>query len=158
MPRAERDIQAPVTKVAVFAQGLRDLRLQAGNASYRALAARTHFAPSTLSTAASGDRLPSLQVTLAYVKACRGDEEAWRRRWVEASRPINKQEAAARSEDNLEERERHAPATPAEEVLKIGNTLFKIAASVVIFEALIRAWKSVQRREISAEYPAKPSP
>lgn len=94
MPRTERDINASFAAVAAFAQGLRDLRLQAGNPSYRVLASRTHFASSTLSTAASGNCLPSLQVTLAYVKACRGDEVTWRRRWVETSRLIINQEAS----------------------------------------------------------------
>ncbi len=39
------------------------------------------FSSSVLSSAASGNRMPSLQVTLAFVAACGGDEEAWRRHW-----------------------------------------------------------------------------
>jgi hypothetical protein len=39
------------------------------------------FSPSVLSYAASGHRLPSLQVTLAFVQTCGGDSAAWERRW-----------------------------------------------------------------------------
>lgn len=40
-----------------------------------------HFSASTLSEAASGKRLPSLEVTLAYVRACGGDVAEWEKRW-----------------------------------------------------------------------------
>lgn len=147
MPRAERDISASVTAVAEFAQGLRDLRLQAGNPSYRALAGRTHFAPSTLSIAASGNRLPSLQVTLAYVEACRGDEAIWYQRWVETSRSINNQEVPARSEAIAEDHWRRTRPVPPDkiskgEILKIGHGTFKVAVLVMIFGVLIRAWSA----------------
>lgn len=39
------------------------------------------FSPSVLSSAASGYRLPSLQVVRAFVSACGGDVEEWERRW-----------------------------------------------------------------------------
>ncbi|MGI5521469.1 helix-turn-helix domain-containing protein [Micromonospora sp. CA-259024] len=60
---------------------LRQLRERAGNPSYRLLARRAHFSASTLADAAKGDRLPSLEVTLAYVQACGGDLAEWRARW-----------------------------------------------------------------------------
>lgn len=142
VPRAERDINAPVTAVAAFAQGLRDLRLQAGNPSYRALATRTHFAPSTLSTAASGNRLPSLQVTLSYVKACRGDVAIWHRRWVETSRSITNREVLARNESTAEDRGRRTRPAPSDAILQVGHGVFKVAVSVMIFGVLIRAWSA----------------
>jgi hypothetical protein len=40
------------------------------------------FSSSVLSSAASGNRLPSLPVTLAFVNACGGDGESWRQRWL----------------------------------------------------------------------------
>jgi len=40
---------------------------------------REHFSCTTLSKAAAGRHLPALEVTLAYVRACRGDEEEWTR-------------------------------------------------------------------------------
>jgi hypothetical protein len=69
-----------------FAQGLRDLRAQApGAPTYRELARRANYAASVLSTAAAGRSLPTLEVTLAYVRACGAEpEEAelWRERWT----------------------------------------------------------------------------
>jgi hypothetical protein len=40
------------------------------------------FSPSVLSSAAAGCRLPTLEVTLAFVMACGGDVAEWRRRWL----------------------------------------------------------------------------
>ncbi|MGN9781465.1 nSTAND1 domain-containing NTPase [Nonomuraea sp. ZG12] len=42
---------------------------------------RAHYSLATLSGAASGQKLPSLAVTLAYVKVCGGDTEEWEKRW-----------------------------------------------------------------------------
>jgi WD40 repeat protein len=61
------------------------LRRKAGNPPYRRLAEQAHYSISTLSSAASGQRLPTLAVTLAYVRACDGDAEEWRERWREAA-------------------------------------------------------------------------
>lgn len=66
-----------------FAQGLRDLRMEAGNPSYRAMERRAGYSASALSAAAAGDRLPSLAVTQAYVGACGGDQEEWARIWYQ---------------------------------------------------------------------------
>jgi hypothetical protein len=46
------------------------------------MAQSVNFSPSVLSSAASGNRMPSLPVALAFVTACGGDEEAWRQRWL----------------------------------------------------------------------------
>lgn len=58
-----------------FAWRLRRLREQAGTPGYRHLAKRAHYSPSTLADAAKGERLPSLEVALAYAEACGGDPE-----------------------------------------------------------------------------------
>ncbi|MEU3764828.1 hypothetical protein AB0E55_07155 [Amycolatopsis keratiniphila] len=42
---------------------------------------RAHYAASTLSDAAGGRKLPTLAVTLAYVRACEGDLAEWEERW-----------------------------------------------------------------------------
>jgi hypothetical protein len=81
MGRPERPLDLTAGPIAAFAHELRMLRNQAGNASYRELARAAHFAPSVLSSAASGRRLPTLAVTLAFVSACGGDLHAWERRW-----------------------------------------------------------------------------
>jgi hypothetical protein len=81
MGRPERPLDATNGPIAAFAHDLRVLRSRAGNPSYRELARTALFAPSVLSSAASGHRLPTLAVTLAFVSACGGDRAAWERRW-----------------------------------------------------------------------------
>ncbi|WP_229783431.1 helix-turn-helix domain-containing protein [Pilimelia anulata] len=67
--------------LAALAHDLRRLRAAAGNPTYRALATRAGYSATTLSEAAGGSRLPTLEVLLAYVGACGGDPAAWRARW-----------------------------------------------------------------------------
>jgi WD40 repeat protein/energy-coupling factor transporter ATP-binding protein EcfA2 len=64
-----------------FANALRRLRREAGNPGYRELARRAHYSPTTLSEAAAGRRLPTLDVTVAYVRGCDGDVAEWEARW-----------------------------------------------------------------------------
>ncbi|GGU61205.1 hypothetical protein GCM10010178_61810 [Lentzea flava] len=81
MPTGERPLDEGDSPLLLFAADLRQLRTNAGQPSYRELARRAHFSASTLSDAAGGRKLPGLDVTLAYVRACHGDETAWERRW-----------------------------------------------------------------------------
>src|SRR6187431_2403169 len=81
MPRAERPLAVGDSALLNFASDLRQLRQKAGNPTYRELAKRAHFSVTTLSSAANGRQLPSLAVTLAYVRACDGDEQEWEQRW-----------------------------------------------------------------------------
>ncbi len=81
MPRNEGFLDPEAGSLARFAWDLRALREEAGKIPYRVLAKRAGFCASTLSVAASGSKLPSLDVTLAYVQACGGDPELWRERW-----------------------------------------------------------------------------
>ena len=85
MPRRERPLDAGDGPLVEFAAGLRQLRRKAGNPPYRRLAEQAHYSISTLSSAASGQRLPTLAVTLAYVRACDGDVEEWEQRWREVA-------------------------------------------------------------------------
>src|ERR1700693_1851423 len=82
MGRPERPLDG-TGSIAEFAHDLRELRNRAGNPSYRELARTALYAPSVLSSAASGHRLPTLAVTLAFVGACGGDRVAWDQRWRE---------------------------------------------------------------------------
>ncbi|WP_331743068.1 helix-turn-helix domain-containing protein (plasmid) [Streptomyces sp. NBC_01136] len=87
MPSARREPDAAAGPVEHFAYDLRRLREQAGSPDYRAMARRAGCAHSTLSTAASGRKLPTLEATLAFVRACGADtaEQArWARRWRQA--------------------------------------------------------------------------
>ncbi|MFC8194108.1 XRE family transcriptional regulator [Streptomyces sp. NPDC057298] len=85
MPRREQPLSAGSGPLFAFATELRQLRRKAGNPPYRRLAEQAHYSISTLSSAASGQRLPTLAVTLAYVHACDGDVEEWRKRWRAAA-------------------------------------------------------------------------
>ncbi|MEG8275805.1 nSTAND1 domain-containing NTPase [Streptomyces sp. AHA2] len=92
MPRGERPLEAGDGPLLEFAAGLRRLRQKAGNPPYRTLAERAHYSISTLSSAASGQRLPTLAVTLAYVRACDGDVTEWEHRWREVAERLGEEE------------------------------------------------------------------
>ncbi|MFF0861018.1 helix-turn-helix domain-containing protein [Nonomuraea sp. NPDC003560] len=94
MGRREQPLDPASGPIARFAYELRKLRQEAGGLTYRAMAARAHYSAATLAQAAAGYRLPSLPVALAYVRACGGDVETWRRRWEEADREALAQAAA----------------------------------------------------------------
>ena len=79
--RPERPLDPEAGELERFALDLRHLRTKAGGPTYRHLARRAHFSVTTLAKAASGDTVPSLQVTLAYVAACDGDLAEWTERW-----------------------------------------------------------------------------
>lgn len=96
-PRSDRELA-----VRKFGADLQLLRAAAGNPSFRALAARAHYSRTTLAQAVSGRALPSLEVTLAVVRACGGDVAGWERRWRETHAQLNTPAAAV------------APAWPAE--------------------------------------------
>ena len=88
MGRPERPVNPEDGHVQMLAWQLRQLRAAAGAPSYRRLAQRAHYSTSTLADAAKGERLPSLEVTLAYAVACGGDPDEWRRRWTTASEAL----------------------------------------------------------------------
>jgi tetratricopeptide (TPR) repeat protein len=75
--------------VAAFAAQLRRLRVEAGTPTYRQLGERVHFAPSGLSAATRGSRLPTWPVTEAFVLACGGDVDEWRERWRAVSEEVH---------------------------------------------------------------------
>ncbi|NKE56052.1 hypothetical protein FXN61_04095 [Lentzea sp. PSKA42] len=81
MPRPERPLDSDDAELLRFAADLRLLREKAGKPTYRELSKVAHYSVTVLSEAASGRKLPSLAVTTAYVHACGGDVEQWRRRW-----------------------------------------------------------------------------
>ncbi|MEU6414412.1 helix-turn-helix transcriptional regulator [Microbispora sp. NPDC046933] len=78
-----RETPVPDGPLREFAADLRELRTNApGTPTYRELARKANYSPSVLSRAAAGHTLPTLDVTLAFVAACGGDVEEWRRRWT----------------------------------------------------------------------------
>lgn len=105
MPRSELPLGPGEAVVVEFARELRRLRQQAGGLTYRQLSARAHYSPAALSEAAGGRKLPSLSVTVAYVRACGGDTVAWEARW----RRIAAQLAAADHADAGPDNDAPAP-------------------------------------------------
>lgn len=79
--RPEHPLDPQAGPVQNLAWELRRLRGKAGRPTYRRLAQQAHYSVTTLADAAKGDRLPSLEVTLAYVAACGGDPVEWETRW-----------------------------------------------------------------------------
>jgi hypothetical protein len=76
-------------RLATFVADLRRLRSDAGQPPFRKMAATARYSHTALSGALSGGRLPSLDLTLAFVRACGGDEQAWRARWMAENACIN---------------------------------------------------------------------
>ncbi|WP_405724416.1 AAA family ATPase [Streptomyces sp. NBC_00028] len=96
MGRPERPLDPTAGPVPRLAHGLRKLRGNAGNPSYRVMAQTAGFSATTLSQAAAGERLPSLAVVQGYVRACGGDPAEWETRWQEAEAEVA---GAAREDD-----------------------------------------------------------
>ncbi|ELP66628.1 DNA-binding helix-turn-helix protein [Streptomyces turgidiscabies Car8] len=84
MGRPELPVDPAAGPVERLAHDLRELRRSAGGVSYRTMAKKAGFSVTTLAKAASGERLPSLAVFLAYVQACGADPVPWEARWAEA--------------------------------------------------------------------------
>ncbi|MFD8220466.1 DNA-binding protein [Streptomyces sp. NPDC059697] len=100
--RQESPLDPSAGPVARFAAELRKLRAEAGSPTYRVMAQRTGQGASTLSQAAAGERLPTLSVVVAYVRACGGDPGEWEGRWREAA-------AEAAAEPRAEEEDAEPP-------------------------------------------------
>jgi transcriptional regulator with XRE-family HTH domain len=116
--------------VAGFALRLRALREEAGCPGYRELARRTNYSVTTLSDAARGRELPSLEATLAYVTACGGDREAWEREWRavkarigSAARPDGNRPGAGAMEGDAEGEPPEAPETRRYSAWVVGAAL-----------------------------------
>jgi len=114
LARKPRPVNPADGPIQAFAYDLRAVREEAGNPTYRALAALAGFSATTLSDAAGGVRQPSLEVTLAYVGACGGDVELWKRRWYELDRLTASEDAAVEPD-----REDPAPAVADEPDLAV---------------------------------------
>ncbi|GAA2165000.1 hypothetical protein GCM10009727_83170 [Actinomadura napierensis] len=95
MGRQEKSLDPTHGPVERFAHDLRQLRQQAGTPTYRAMAAKPHCSANSLLAAASGARLPTLTVALAYVRACDGDPQQWQQRWHDTRRQLQQGPAAA---------------------------------------------------------------
>jgi energy-coupling factor transporter ATP-binding protein EcfA2 len=104
MPKRERPLDAGDSALLRFASDLRRLRQKAGGPTYRVLAERVHYSVAALSDAAGGRRLPTLAVTLAYVRACEGDTAEWELRWHAVAAELAATDADATDRESGDER------------------------------------------------------
>jgi hypothetical protein len=88
MGRPQAPLERDGSPVREFAFWLRDLRNRSG-LTYEQLAKSTHYGTSTLQAATSGQRLPTLKVVMAFVKACDGDSDAWQSYWTQVRRMVD---------------------------------------------------------------------
>jgi hypothetical protein len=114
--RQERPVDPAAGPLQSFAYDLRKVRAEVGNPTYRVLAKTAGYSATTLSEAAGGLRKPTLDVVLAYVGACQGDVDAWRRRWYELDAEL-RSEPETRDEPELETAEPPTPPTPQPETV-----------------------------------------
>jgi hypothetical protein len=72
-----------------FASALRVLRASAGSPSFRTMSGISHaISHTTLHDAVQGNRLPSWETTVEFVKACGGDPSGFRGRWTAANTAV----------------------------------------------------------------------
>ncbi|MEO3814301.1 hypothetical protein ABGB17_35330 [Sphaerisporangium sp. B11E5] len=147
MGRREAPLDPDEGPVQAFAHELRELRRGAGNPPYRALAAKAYCSASALASAAGGKELPSLNVTLAYVRACGGDEAVWERRWRELNVQVARPPAPVRPVEDRVPRTR-VPGTrvPGTRVRWIG--LAVVLVVVVAGLVLLRGGGAVEPVEL----------
>lgn len=84
MARRESPLDPSEGPLQTFAHDLRALRQKRG-LTYRELAEKAGYSRTTLSDAASGRSLPTLDVVRAFVHVCGADQAEWSRRWREVS-------------------------------------------------------------------------
>ncbi|TMR02201.1 helix-turn-helix domain-containing protein [Actinomadura soli] len=98
MPRPQNHLDPQTGPVAAFACTLRDLRDSAvPMPTYREMAKRVHYSVTALSQAAAGRKLPTWEVTQAFVRACGADPAEWLPRWQLAA-AVSVTNAAAESD------------------------------------------------------------
>lgn len=134
MPRPERSADKDDADLAEFAQGLRTLRASA-ELRLADLAERAHYSIAALSEASSGRRgkLPSWELTRAYVEACGGDPADWEVRWSTASgRPV-----PAGRESVYDVRSRNAPTSDGSRIV------VPVRPSSLRKDAKLKAWVGV---------------
>jgi helix-turn-helix protein len=92
-----------------FARNLRALRAKA-DLDYPEMAEVSHYEMPTLAAAAGGRRLPTLPVTVAFVRACGGDVAEWEERWQKLAEKITAETAKKRRAEGEGDDEPPEPA------------------------------------------------
>jgi transcriptional regulator with XRE-family HTH domain len=99
MARRENPFNPAEGAIQLFAYDLRALKEKTG-LTYRQLAKRAGYSRTTLSDAANGRDLPTLDVVQAYVGACGGNTAEWDSRWRELNDLLSAKCASVRPSDH----------------------------------------------------------
>ncbi|MEV4292704.1 NBR1-Ig-like domain-containing protein [Nonomuraea bangladeshensis] len=106
------DRRARAEAIESFAATLRELRNAVGNPPYREMSGRSGaISHTTLHEATKGNRLPSWETTVEFVKACDADPADYRERWEQANlvvRSASAGESAPRPDAPAEQLPVHA--------------------------------------------------
>ncbi|MFF4122101.1 Ig-like domain-containing protein [Microbispora rosea] len=90
------DMRARAEAIEDFAAALRELRKSVGNPPFREMSGRSGaISHTTLHEATKGNRLPSWETTVEFVKACGADPAAYRERWEGANLAVRSASAGA---------------------------------------------------------------
>ncbi|MBV9208953.1 MAG: hypothetical protein JO037_26880 [Actinobacteria bacterium] len=92
-----------------FARDLRALRAQA-DLDYPEMADVSHYEMKSLAAAAAGLRLPTLPVTVAFVRACGGNVTEWEERWQKLAAKITADAVKKRGNNGDEQASLPEPA------------------------------------------------
>ncbi|MFD5420925.1 hypothetical protein ACFWJT_23215 [Streptomyces sp. NPDC127069] len=102
MPRQPSPISPDASpELRELASAMRDLKDSAG-LTFSALTERVHYSTAALSGAVSGKKLPTWEVTWAFISGCdpEADEQVWKQRWLAAEEgEIRRNEAEATDEE-----------------------------------------------------------
>ncbi|MDX3111332.1 NBR1-Ig-like domain-containing protein [Nonomuraea angiospora] len=135
------DRRARAEIIEDFAATLRELRNAVGNPPFREMSGRSGaISHTTLHEATKGNRLPSWETTVEFVKVCNADPAAYRERWERANRAVRSTSAG----DPSTSAELAASATGAAELRTVRRTLGSSAPR--------------SAGEISASVPTPPPP
>jgi hypothetical protein len=152
---AEHNPRGSSEDVELFIEALRQLRAGAGQPSFRSMARIAHYSHTALSGAVSGGRLPSLELALAFVHACGGDEEDWRRRWQDvADRDRRPATAPERSAD---ERAPAAPPRPAGRWLPLFRSVPRRVALISAVGLAVLVGSGITAAVVLADPPPPPA-
>ncbi|MFI2662841.1 helix-turn-helix domain-containing protein [Micromonospora carbonacea] len=95
--RPEKPLDQSNPAAAEFADALRKKRREAGGPTYRSMAQTAHYSATALSLAASGKKVPTWELTRAYLHAC-GVEDIELARWRDLWRSARDQENRRRGQ------------------------------------------------------------
>lgn len=131
-------------RLAAFVEDLKRLRRRANQPSLRKMAQRSNYSHTALSGALSGNRLPSKELTIAFVRACGGNVDEWCDRWEQENAVLNAGE--------------DSPINSYDDSPRRGRKLLAVAAVAVVLLVVGAAMGMMRWSGRAAERPSKQTP